>query len=179
MIKGLGEKTKKMPAQGPHTPSWALLRHPVHLLATGFGTGCAPFAPGTAGTLVGVLAYLALSPLPFPYYLAVVTVLFAVGIGICHRTAADLGVHDAPAIVWDEIVGYLMAMAGAPPGWEWIALGFLLFRFFDVVKPWPIRVVDRQVKGGLGIMLDDLVAGIYSLLALRIIAVALSSYFEI
>jgi phosphatidylglycerophosphatase A len=145
------------------------LRHPIHFLALGFGTGCAAIAPGTFGTLAGVLVYEGMSYLPWPYYLAVTAFLFVAGIGICRRTAADLGEHDAQAIVWDEIVGYLVTMAGAPSGWPWVLLGFVLFRFFDVVKPWPIYLADRHVKGGLGIMLDDLLAGIYSLLTLHII----------
>ena len=145
------------------------LKHPVHLLALGFGTGCVPRAPGTAGTLVGVFLYLLLQNLGDLIYLAIVLVLFVVGIWVCGRTARDLGMHDHQAIVWDEIVGYLVTMIMAPPGWVWVLSGFVLFRLFDIWKPWPIRWADRRVTGGLGVMLDDVIAGIYGLIMLQII----------
>ncbi|MEW8428113.1 MAG: phosphatidylglycerophosphatase A, partial [gamma proteobacterium symbiont of Ctena orbiculata] len=119
-------------------------------------------APGTYGTLVGVLLYLLMQPLPLLSYILLVALGFVAGLWLCQRAAEDLGVHDHSGIVWDEMVGYLAAMAFAPPGWIWIVIGFLLFRLFDIFKPWPIRWIDRRVKGGLGIMLDDLAAGIYS-----------------
>jgi Phosphatidylglycerophosphatase A and related proteins len=144
------------------------LRHPVHFLALGFGAGCAPKLPGTAGTAVGVLVYLLIQALPVSYYLGTVLVLFVSGIWICGRTARDLGVHDHTAIVWDEIVGYLVTMIMVPRGYVWILAGFALFRLFDIWKPWPIRWLDRTVSGGVGVMLDDLVAGIYGLLALHL-----------
>ncbi|MEW8507970.1 MAG: phosphatidylglycerophosphatase A [Candidatus Thiodiazotropha sp.] len=138
------------------------LRKPVHLLAFGFGTGMLPKAPGTYGTLVGIPLYLMLQPLPPALYLLLLALAFIAGLWICQRTAEDLGVHDHSGIVWDEIVGYLAAMAFAPPGWVWIVIGFLLFRLFDIFKPWPIRWIDHRVDGGMGIMLDDLIAGLYS-----------------
>lgn len=144
------------------------LRHPAHFLALGFGTGCAPKLPGTAGTAAGVLVYLLIQALPVSYYLGTVLVLFVSGIWICGRTARDLGVHDHTAIVWDEIVGYLVTMIMVPRGYVWILAGFALFRLFDIWKPWPIRWLDRTVSGGAGVMLDDLVAGIYGLLALQL-----------
>ncbi|MEW8001788.1 MAG: phosphatidylglycerophosphatase A [Candidatus Thiodiazotropha sp.] len=138
------------------------MRKPTHLLAFGFGSGLLPKAPGTYGTLVGVPLYLLMQPLPLLSYILLVALGFVAGLWLCQRAAEDLGVHDHSGIVWDEIVGYLAAMAFAPPGWIWIVIGFLLFRLFDIFKPWPIRWIDRRVKGGLGIMLDDLAAGIYS-----------------
>lgn len=141
----------------------------MHLLALGFGTGCASFAPGTWGSLVGVIFYFALASLPTPWYLATVAVLFIAGVGICHRTATRLGVHDDPSIVWDEIVGYLITMTAMPEGWIWIVQGFVLFRFFDIVKPWPIRWLDRRLGGGLGIMLDDLLAAALAWLTLILV----------
>lgn len=147
------------------------LRDPLHLLALGFGSGCAPSTPGTAGTLVGVVLYLPMQYLHFPYYVLAVSVLFLIGIPICGRTARDLGEHDHGAIVWDEIVGYLATMTLAPlNGWWWMGAGFVLFRVFDIWKPWPIQLLDRRVPGGLGIMADDLLAAIYSLISLQIIA---------
>jgi phosphatidylglycerophosphatase A len=149
------------------------LANPVHLLAFGFGTGCSPKAPGTVGTLLAVGLYLPLSLLSLPAYLAVVFAVSAVGIWLCGRAARDLGVHDHPGIVWDEIAGYLVTMIAAPAGWFWIVAGFVLFRLFDIWKPWPIRWFDRQVGGGLGIMLDDLVAGAFAALCLQAIAALL------
>lgn len=142
---------------------------PVHFLALGLGTGYVPKLPGTAGTLVGVLLYFFMQPLDLIAYLVITTVLFVAGIGLCGRTARDLGVPDHSAIVWDEIVGYLIIMIMAPTGWPWMLAGFVLFRFFDIVKPWPISRVDKQLKNGFGIMLDDAIAGIYGLITLQII----------
>ncbi|MCI0400087.1 MAG: phosphatidylglycerophosphatase A [Gammaproteobacteria bacterium] len=145
------------------------VRDPVHFLALGFGAGCMSAAPGTFGTLVGVALYLPLKFLYWPWYLAIVVALFALGVWLCGRTAKDLGEGDPSCIVWDEIVGFLITLLGAPLGWMWVVLGFLLFRVFDVVKPWPIRWIDQKVRGGLGIMLDDVVAGLYGLAILQII----------
>jgi phosphatidylglycerophosphatase A len=145
------------------------LLHPVDFLALGFGSGLLPVAPGTAGTLAAIPVYLVLQPLATPWYLALVVLLALAGIAVCGITASRLDVHDHPAIVWDEIVGYLVTMTFAPPGWLWIVLGFLLFRLFDITKPWPIRWFDRQVGGGLGIMLDDLLAGVFSAALLQLL----------
>ncbi|MET0064723.1 MAG: phosphatidylglycerophosphatase A [Candidatus Thiodiazotropha sp.] len=136
--------------------------NPVHLLAFGFGSGLTPKAPGTFGTLVGVPAYLLLQPLSPVYYGFVVAAAFLAGIWLCGRTSRDLGVHDHGGIVWDEIVGYLVTMLWAPPGWLWMIMGFVLFRVFDIFKPWPIRWFDQKVSGGFGIMLDDLIAGLFA-----------------
>jgi phosphatidylglycerophosphatase A len=150
--------------------SFTILKHPVHFLALGCGSGCVPKLPGTAGTLVGVLFYLPLQTLFWPIYVGIVLLLFLMGIWLCGKTAKHLGVHDHPAIVWDEIVGYLVTMILVPSGWQWLVAGFALFRLFDIWKPWPIHWIDKKVKGGFGIMLDDVIAGIYALLILQIIA---------
>ncbi len=151
-------------------PDW---RDPVQLAACGFGSGLAPVAPGTFGTLVALPLWWLLQPLPLAAYLAVVALLAAVGVWLCGRAAAALGVHDHPAIVWDEIVGYLVAMSAAPAGWLPMLLGFALFRAFDILKPWPIRTVDRRVHGGLGIMLDDLLAGAFAGVVLQVVLLVL------
>lgn len=151
------------------TPA-TIWRNPLHFIAFGFGSGAAPVAPGTFGTLVGLLLFLLLQPLPWISYLLVVGVAFAVGIQICGKTAADLGVHDHSGIVWDEIVGFWVTMIAAPQGWPWLITGFILFRLFDIAKPWPIGWADKQVSGGLGIMLDDLLAGIYACIGIQLIA---------
>ena len=142
-------------------------RDPVHLLAFGLGSGAAPKAPGTAGTLAAVPLYLLLQPLPGWLYLLLVGTFFLLGIWLCGRTARDLGVHDHGGIVWDEWVGLLTTLWLAPTGWGWLAAGFLLFRLFDILKPWPIGWLDTRVGGGLGLMLDDLVAGLFGLVVLQ------------
>ena len=144
-------------------------RNPRHFIAFGFGAGFTPVAPGTAGTLVAIPLYLLLAGLPLPYYAALTAVLFVVGIPLCTSVSRDLGVHDHGGIVWDEIVGYLVTMIAAPPGGLAIVLGFLFFRLFDILKPWPIRAIDRAVGGGLGIMVDDLVAGVFAAVALQLV----------
>ena len=150
-----------------------LLKHPIDFLALGFGSGLVPKGPGTAGTVVAIPVYLLLQPLTLNLYIALVAVLFVVGIPICAHTARRMGVHDHPAIVWDEIVGYLVTMMFAPPGWLWIAVGFVLFRLFDIAKPWPIRLLDRNVGGGFGIMVDDLLAGIFAAAVLQLMVFVL------
>jgi phosphatidylglycerophosphatase A len=146
-----------------------LLRDPGHFLALGFGSGLAPRAPGTFGTLAAVPLYLLCAQLPLYVYLLAVVAAFVLGVYLCGRTARALGVHDHPGIVWDEVVGFLVTMMFAPPGWWWIVLGFAAFRLFDIWKPWPIRALDRSVHGGLGIMLDDVLAGLAAALCLEIL----------
>lgn len=146
------------------------LAEPRRFLALGFGSGLAPVAPGTFGTLAAVPLYLLLQPLPTHYYIAILVVTFLLGVWLCDVTARQLGVHDHPGIVWDEFVGYWVTMLLAPSGWIWIAAGFVLFRLFDILKPWPIRWIDQRLGGGFGIMLDDLLAGIYGLAVLQLLA---------
>lgn len=146
----------------------ALIKRPVHFLAFGFGSGLSSKAPGTMGTAVAIVPYLLLAELPLLLYMAMLLATFLVGVYLCHRTASDLGVHDHPGIVWDEFVGYWLTMFMAPPGWLWIVIGFVWFRFFDVLKPWPISWCDKHVHGGFGIMLDDVLAGLMALLALQL-----------
>jgi len=147
-----------------------ILRHPLHSLALGFGLGAIPFAPGTFGTLLGVPIYLGLQFLPLSYYLIIVALLFYVGVVACGATAQILGAEDPSPVVFDEVVGYLIAMTAAPAGWQWAVAGFVLFRLFDIWKPWPIRLLERQVRGGLGIMVDDALAAGYTWLVLRVAA---------
>mgnify|MGYP001814890876 CR=1 FL=1 len=142
----------------------------VHLLAFGFGAGCSPKAPGTMGTLLAVGIYLPLAGLSLNVYLLVLLGVVVAGIWLCGQAAKDLGVHDHPGIVWDEIAGYLLTMTAAPAGWLWMIIGFALFRLFDIWKPWPIGWLDRRVGGGLGIMLDDIVAGLFAAAGLQILA---------
>ena len=139
-----------------------VLTDPVNLLAFGFGIGLAPFAPGTFGSLLGVLLFWLTLDFGSYVQLGVAAALFVSGIWICGRSSAQLGVHDHGGIVWDEIAGMYVSLFLAPPTWLGFAIGFALFRFFDIVKPWPIRDLDHRLGGGLGIMLDDLVAALYA-----------------
>lgn len=148
----------------------AVISSPVHLLAFGFGSGLSPFAPGTFGTLAAVLLYLPMQYLSVFSYCVVVALVCAAGIWICGRSSEMLGVHDHGGIVWDEFAGYFITMIAAPAGWQWIVVGFVLFRIFDILKPWPIKWADTKVEGGLGIMLDDILAGFISLAILQVLA---------
>lgn len=136
--------------------SW---RNPLHWLATGFGSGLAPVAPGTFGTLAAALCYYLISGWPLWAYLGLLLVGSVAGIWICQSATDAIGQEDHGGIVWDEFMGFGITMIAAPAGWPWLLVGFLLFRLFDILKPWPIGWLDRRVKGGLGIMVDDLLAG--------------------
>jgi phosphatidylglycerophosphatase A len=145
------------------------LAHPAHFLALGFGTGLAPVAPGTFGTLVAFPLYALLALwLGSAGILLVAAGMFVAGIWLCGRTSRALGLSDHSAINWDEIVAFLAVLAFTPTGWLWDVAAFLLFRFFDVVKPPPIRYFDQTVKGGFGVMLDDVLAAGYTVLVLAI-----------
>lgn len=141
------------------------LSNPVHFLALGFGSGLLKPAPGTWGTLAAVPLYLLFSivlSLPLTVYLLVLTVSFILGVYLCGKTAKDVGVHDHGAIVWDEFVGLWITMTLIPFSWLNVVLGFALFRLFDIVKPWPIKLLDKHVHGGFGIMIDDVLAGVFA-----------------
>lgn len=140
----------------------AVLRDPVHLLAFGLGTGLSPVAPGTVGSLLGFpLAWFAL-PLPLAMKLLVGFALIVAGVWLCGESARRIGVHDHPGIVWDEIAAMYVVLLAAPPTIPAWAAAFLLFRLFDIWKPWPIRQLDHRMHGGAGIMLDDLIAALYA-----------------
>ena len=136
-------------------PCKGIFRDPVHWLAFGFGSGCSPLAPGTAGTIAAIPVFLLLKDTSLWIYLVVTLAMFVVG-------------------VWDEIVGYLITMIAAPEGWLWILTGFFLFRLFDILKPWPISLADRRINNGFGIMFDDVLAG-----GLALISIQLIDYYKI
>ncbi|NND59976.1 MAG: phosphatidylglycerophosphatase A [Gammaproteobacteria bacterium] len=148
------------------TPEVGHLRDPVQLLALGFGSGLSPRAPGTMGTLVAIPIDLLLRFLDMPWRIAIVSLAIVAGVWLCDASARRLGVHDHPAIVWDEIAAFLVIMLFVPLSWVWIAAAFVLFRLFDIWKPWPIRDLDHSIAGGLGIMLDDVIAAIYTVVFL-------------
>jgi phosphatidylglycerophosphatase A len=145
-------------------------RNPVHFAAFGFGSGAIPVAPGTFGTLMAVAVYLLLPTMSVLAYCLFLLLTFILGVWLCERTSRDIGVHDHGGIVWDEFVGYWLTMLLAPPGWVWVVIGFVLFRFFDIVKPWPIRWLDANVEGGFGIMIDDVLAAIMALICMQVLA---------
>ena len=154
----------------PARPS--LLRDPVHLLAFGFGAGLSPYAPGTIGTLIAVPIVILVAQFGWITHLAFALAACFGGVYLCGESARRLDVHDHPGIVWDEIAGYTVTMLAAPTEPLWLLVGFLLFRFFDIVKPSPIREADHSLRGGLGIMLDDIIAGVFAgaiLLAIRLL----------
>lgn len=152
-------------------PTWKfLLAHPSHLLACGLGSGLSPWAPGTAGTLFAWISYPLIRPqFSEAAFLLFLAVAFAIGVAACGRTGRDLGVADHGAIVWDEIVPFWLVLLLAPPFLAWQALAFLLFRGFDIIKPYPANWIDAHMKSGLGVMLDDVVAAGYTVLAIAIL----------
>jgi phosphatidylglycerophosphatase A len=147
-----------------------LLRSPTLLLAFGFGSGLAPKAPGTFGTLAAIPLLLLLCQLSVPMYWSVIAISVILGIYICDRASSKLGVHDHSGIVWDEFVGLWITFAFIEPQLNSIIIGFILFRFFDIVKPWPISWLDKRVGNGTGIMIDDIVAGFFAAIILTVIS---------
>lgn len=152
-------------------PDWRdLLASPDYLLATGLGSGLAPRAPGTVGSAVALVLFVPLSMSGWLAYGVIVALAFAFGIYLCGRVAARLAVKDPAVIVLDEFVGVWITLFLVPAGWVWPLVGFLLFRFFDILKPGPIRWCDEQLEGGWGIMMDDVLAGLSALVVLQILA---------
>jgi len=144
-----------------------LFAHPAHFVAFGFGAGLARVAPGTFGTLIAwPLFWLLQQRVDALGFLAVVASLYAVGIYVCERTGRDLGVEDHRAIVWDEIVAFLLVLFFTPRTWLWQCAAFALFRLFDALKPGPIRIIEARFRGGFGVMIDDLAAAFFTLLCL-------------
>ena len=152
----------------PSPPTWRfVVSRPSYLAAFGFGAGLSPVAPGTVGTLLGFPLYWSLSAfLPTVGVLISLAALFLLGVYWCGATGRAIGVADHPGIVWDEIVAMALILSFVPAHPVWWVAAFLLFRLFDVLKPWPICLVDKNLKGGLGVMLDDFVAAVFSVLLL-------------
>jgi phosphatidylglycerophosphatase A len=152
-----------------------LLKSPVQLAAFGFGSGLSPWAPGTVGTvLAAALYWFLLSPLPLWAYSAVVLGASLGGIWLCGVASRQLGVHDHPGIVWDEFAGLWVALWAVPASPLWLAIAFIVFRFLDITKPWPVSALDNNVGGGVGIMVDDLVAGAMTCVTLHLAIAALN-----
>ena len=143
--------------------------HPAHAIAFGFGAGLSPFAPGTAGSALGWAIGWALGALHPAAFFSVVVVFFLAGLWACEVTGRHLGVPDHGGMVWDEVVAFLLVLAVVPRALAWQAAAFVLFRFFDIAKPPPIRQLERRYGGGFGVMFDDIVAAAYTLLALAVV----------
>ena len=153
-------------SKGGNIPVRTVFTDPVHFLAFGFGTGLAPIAPGTFGSLPGVLLFWLTLDFGIHVQAGIAVALAAAGVWICGESARRIGVHDHGGIVWDEIAGMYLTLLVAPATPLGLAGAFVLFRVMDIVKPWPIRDLDHRIHGGLGIMLDDLVAALYAALLL-------------
>jgi phosphatidylglycerophosphatase A len=162
-------KNKKRHYQVPPIPE-SVWKNPWHFIAFGFGTGALPVAPGTFGTLLAIPFYLYLSTFSHTVYLILTILITMFSVWLCEKVSREIEIHDHQGMCIDEFVGFFVTMLYAPYGWGWILLGFVLFRFFDIAKPWPIRQIDTQVKGGFGMILDDVAAGIYSCLIIQILA---------
>ena len=149
-----------------------LLAHPAHLIALGFGSGLAPKAPGTVGTVLGLPLFWAITAIApdLPNQLILIVATFLLGIWACARTGRALGVADHGGMVWDEIVAFALVLLFTPAGWMWMLAAFGLFRLFDIVKPWPIRFFDIRLKNGFGVMFDDLLAAGYAIACLQLAA---------
>jgi phosphatidylglycerophosphatase A len=152
------------------SPDWKfVLSHPARFIAFGFGSGLSPFAPGTAGTLVGFPLFLLIMQwgLARPAYAALIAVLFIIGVWACEHVSRSLGVDDFGGIVWDEIVAFLAILYFTPYTWLWWGVAFFAFRIFDVWKPFPIRYFDNTIKNGFGVMFDDALAAVYSIAVIQ------------
>ena len=153
------------PARPPRPAPW---RHPAQFLAFGFGAGLSPKAPGTVGTAVAVPLYWLAADWGLPLYSVFVVGAALLGVWVCGAASRQLRVHDHPAIVWDEFVGYWITLWAMPVDWLWMAAGFVVFRVYDIVKPWPVNLLDKRVQGGLGIMIDDILAGLMACATLHL-----------
>lgn len=172
-LSGVGPSTPPSEGRRP-LPDWRfLVASPWHFIALGFGTGLSPIAPGTVGSLPGLVLGLGLAMFPLPAALAVLAVIFLVGMVASSRTCAALGVHDHGAIVIDEIAGMALVVVAVPAGALYAIEAFVFFRLFDILKPWPIGPIDRRVGGGFGVMLDDVLAAILAIAAIHLLALAL------
>ncbi|MCE0723060.1 MULTISPECIES: phosphatidylglycerophosphatase A family protein [Legionella] len=148
----------------------SVFQDPIYFIAFGFGSGLMSTAPGTWGTAAAIPLYLLLMGTNWVVYLFITLIAFVLGVWVSEKVSQDLGVHDYKGIVWDEVVGYLLTMFLAPKGAIWMLWGFILFRIFDIWKPQPIGYIDQKVRGGFGIMLDDVFAAVPAWLIMQLLA---------
>jgi len=165
-LSGIKFKASTKPV--PPIPE-AVWRDPVYFMAFGLGSGTIPFAPGTFGTLLAIPFYLLLQPLSLTAYLTFVIAFIIFSSWISERVSRQIHEHDHPGMCIDEFAGFFVTMINAPHGCGWVLLGFLLFRLFDIWKPWPINIIDKKVHGGFGMVLDDIVAGIFAMIIIQIL----------
>lgn len=162
--------SKFLPRAKPKPPiPEAVWQKPLYFVAFGLGSGTIPFAPGTFGTLLAIPFYLLLKPLPLFAYLLFVVAFIIISSWISDVVSKQIKVHDHPGMNIDEFAGFFVTMINAPSGALWVLLGFVLFRFFDIIKPWPINYLDKNVHGGIGVVLDDVVAGFFALIIIQIL----------
>ncbi|WP_146906967.1 phosphatidylglycerophosphatase A family protein [Arenimonas daejeonensis] len=148
-----------------------LMKHPLGWIAAGFGAGFSPRAPGTVGSLAALLPWwFLMKDMPLPVYLTVLAVGFGIGVWASHWAIARTGIEDPSLVVWDEYIGMWIALLFLPTGWAWVVAAFVLFRIFDIAKPWPVSWADRKLHGGFGAMLDDAIAGVYALAVVQALA---------
>lgn len=166
VVFNISSKRSQYPSAATVFKDWRLL------LAFGFGSGLSRIMPGTCGTIAAFPLFFFIHQLPLLPYLLILVLAVVAGVYLCGYATNKLGVHDHGGIVWDEFVGLWITLIAVPPQWQWLLVGFLLFRFFDMVKPWPISWLDKYVHGGIGIMLDDIVAGFMALGCLQLIRVS-------
>jgi len=159
------------PKRQPDFP-W-MIRSPARTLALGFGSGLAPIVPGTFGTLVALPFIFIFAQGPMWFYIAGMVGVSAIGVWACETACNDMGAHDDRSIVWDEVAGYLITMFLLPLTWQWLLAGFVLFRLVDIIKPWPINLLDKHVDGGFGVMIDDIAAGVLCCIVLHIVNYAI------
>lgn len=148
-------------------------RNPFYFIAFGFGAGTIPYAPGTFGTLMAIPFFILLNTFTLPIYVTLVGAIVIFSIILSDQISKKLQIHDHPGMCLDEFCGFFITMTNAPMSWAWILFGFILFRFFDIVKPWPIRFLDENIGGGLGMILDDIVAGLFSMIIIQIMLYAI------
>lgn len=146
-----------------------ICQNPWYFIAFGFGSGASPIAPGTFGTLVAIPFYLLLTFLSLEIYIVFIFLFIIFSAWLCGKVSHEINIHDHPGMCIDEFAGFFVTMINAPHGIVWIAMGFILFRLFDIWKPWPIRWFDQKIQGGLGIVLDDVLAGLYAFICLQFI----------
>ncbi|VVC76539.1 Phosphatidylglycerophosphatase A [Aquicella siphonis] len=166
-VTSIFDKLKSRSRVSPPIPE-KVWRDPLYFAAFGFGSGTVPVAPGTFGTLLAIPFYLILQPLPQTAFLIFVILFAAASSWICDRVSREIHSHDHPGMCIDEFAGFFVTMIHAPPGPLWIVLGFLLFRLFDIWKPWPIHLLDQKVHGGFGMVLDDIVAGLFAFAVIQL-----------
>lgn len=168
MAINIFKKFRARNAASPTIPD-KIWTDPIYFAAFGFGSGIAPVAPGTVGTLFAIPFYLLLRPLPLVLYIAFVVAFVGFASWVSEKVSRDIEFHDHPGMCIDEFAGFFVTMTAAPHGFGWIVVGFALFRLFDIWKPWPICWIDDHVHGGFGMILDDIVAGLFAMLIIQLI----------